>query len=120
MSPALLPALLVSFLGATCAQHTEVPSTPLEEHLKTFAMSGDASKVMFFNTENKQIQIVTNYDWNNFVSVPVDNTGSFDGTMKGIAVSSDGSKACTVADDGYVWLSSDGGMTWAKVSSLGD
>ena len=39
--------------------------------------------------------------------------------MYAIAVSSDGSKACTVADDGYVWLSSGGGMTWAKDSSLG-
>ena len=84
-------------------------------HRGTQHTPGDASKVMFFNNENKQIQIVTNYDWNNFVSVPVDNTGSFDGTMKGIAVSSDGSKACTVAD----WPSSDGGMTWTKVSSLG-
>ena len=73
----LLPALLVSFLGATCAQYTEVPGIPYEEHLKTFGMSSDASKVMFFNNEDDQIQIVTNYDWDNFVSVSVDDTGSF-------------------------------------------
>jgi len=115
----LLPAVLVSFLGAACAQYTEVPGIPYEEHLKTFAMSSDASKVMFFNNENDQIQIVSNYDWDNVVSVSVDDTGSLDGKMYAMALSSDGSKACTVADDGYVWLSSDGGMTWAKDSSLG-
>jgi len=117
----LLPALLVSLIVATCAQWTAVPHRSNEDNPKReVAMSQDASRIILRSQdEGYYLMQDTDSSWSNspvtvtppgLAPIRVD---SFETTF---AMSADGSKVLVLGEVD-LWLSSDGGVTWAKLES---